>query len=393
MNKEDGGSYRNVIGLGFVSFFTDISTEMILSILPIYIIKELGGSRAVLGLIEGIAQALNYILRTISGIISDKIGRRKVVVFIGYSISNLTKPFLGFAKTWVDALVIRTADRIGKGVRTSARDALLSESISEKRLGMAFGIHRAMDQSGAVIGPLLTIIITAWIGLRYVFWLSFIPGILALLPLIFIVKEKRRKVSRRSIEYQFKQVMYREFLLLLIVVAVFAIGAYNFSFILLRSSEIGIPDSLIPLIYMIINLSHTAIAIPFGSLADKIGKRNSLLISYQTFILSTLFILLSPATFFMAIIFAIIYGIYMGTAETIQRALVAEYVSPELRGTAYGLYYIVYGSMSLIAQTFFGYLWDVSGYKYAFTYSLITSIIASFLLITLIRKKIKSNNG
>jgi len=387
LSKDDRKGYRNVIGLGFVSFFTDISTEMILSILPIYIIKELGGTKAILGLIEGIAQALNYILRTISGIISDKIGRRKIVVFIGYSISNLTKPFLGFAKTWVDALIIRAVDRIGKGVRTSARDALLSESISDKKLGTAFGIHRAMDQSGAVIGPLLTIVITAWIGLRYVFWLSFIPGILALLPLIFIVEERRRKISKKGVEYRFKQVMYREFLLLLIVVAAFAIGAYNFSFILLRSSEIGIPDSLIPLIYMIINLSHTAIAIPFGSLADKIGRRNSLFISYQTFILSTLFILFSPATFFMAIIFAIIYGIYMGTSETIQRALVAEYVSPELRGTAYGLYYIVYGSMSLVAQTIFGYLWDISGYKYAFTYSLVTSIIASLLLITLIRKK------
>ena len=178
-----------------MSFFTDISTQMVLSILPTFILSLQGASLAVLGVIEGVAEALSYALRSISRIFADRFRRRKVMVFIGYVISNVTKPFFSVAQTVFDALIIRVGDRVGKEARTSPRDVLLSESVDEKRMVAAFGLHRTLDQAGAIVGPILASSLMLFFGLtmRDIFWLSFIPGTVALLVLIVFVKEKVSK--------------------------------------------------------------------------------------------------------------------------------------------------------------------------------------------------------
>ena len=378
-SKESGvRAFRNVLALGLVSFFTDVSTEMCFSILPTFILGLPGATRAILGVIEGVAEALSYSLRAVSGVVSDRFRRRKAIVFIGYTFSNAVKPLFSVAQTTIDALIIRVSDRVGKGVRTSPRDALLSELVSEKRMGVAFGLHRTLDQLGAILGPVFASALLLLFGLtmRDVFWLSFIPGFVALLILLIFVKERVGKPKEPRLLRGMKTVLRGRFSLLLLIVGLFSIGAFNFSFVLLRAKEVGVPEALTPMVYAVINVAHTAIAIPAGLLADKIGKERALLMGYGTFFASALLLPLPLANPLYAFLIAVVYGAYVGIVETVQRALVPAYAREDLRGTAYGLYYLVAGMSFLVANTAVGTLWEHVNLTTAVSYSAITSIIA-----------------
>jgi len=374
------GELRNVVALGLVSLFTDISSEMCFSVLPIFIVREIpGATRAILGIIEGLAEALSYGLRAVSGIFSDKFRRRKAVILVGYALSTIVKPFFSVAQTTVDALMIRVGDRVGKAIRTSPRDALLSESVSEKRIGVAFGLHRTLDQLGAILGPILASAFMLFLGLtmRDVFWLSFIPGLIALLILLILVKERLGKAGGELRLLRDVEIVLRgRFPSLLLIVGLFSLGAFNFSFILLRAEEVGVPETLIPLVYAMINVAHTAIAIPAGLLSDRVGREKILLIGYGTFLASTLLILLSPGSLPFAFLIGLVYGVYVGIVETVQRALVPAYAPGELRGTAYGLYYLIVGSAFFVANAAVGALWQYAGLVTAISYSAMTSVVA-----------------
>ena len=273
--KREGSSLRNLFALGFVSFFTDMSSEMVFSILPAFLLGLPGSSRAVLGLIEGTAEALSYGLRAVSGIFSDKFRKRKLFVLVGYSLSNAVKPFFAVARVPFDVLLIRVTDRVGKGIRTSPRDALLCESVSEKRRGAAFGLHRTLDQAGAIVGPVIASAVMILLGftIRDVFWLSLIPGAIALLLILFLVKERASKsVCELHLLDGVKTVLKGNFSWLLVVVGIFSLGAFNFSFVLLNAGDAGIAASFIPLVYAAVNVAHAAVAIPAGVLSDRVGK-------------------------------------------------------------------------------------------------------------------------
>ncbi|MFQ6095224.1 MAG: MFS transporter [Candidatus Bathyarchaeia archaeon] len=380
MRKKDSraGALRNVFALGFVSFFTDISSEMCFSLLPTFILGLPGSNRAVLGIIEGVAEALSYGMRAVSGVFSDKFRRRKSVVLVGYSLSNIVKPLFAVAQTAVDALVIRVTDRVGKGVRTSPRDALLSESISGKRRGAAFGLHRTLDQTGAILGPVIASTSMLLLGLtaRDVFWLSFVPGFIALVILLFLVEERVGKpVGELKLLSGVRTVLRGGFPLLLLIVGVFSLGAFNFSFVLINALEAGVLAALIPLVYAVINISHTVIAIPAGLLSDRIGREKVLVMGYGAFLVTALLILLSPKNLFYVFLVAVVFGVYAGIVETVQRALIPEYADSSLRGTAYGLYYLVVGSAFFGANTFTGLLWESFGSSAAI-YSIISSSTA-----------------
>lgn len=377
-SKESGvRAFRNVLALGLVSFFTDVSTEMCFSILPAFILGLPGATRAILGVIEGIAEALSYILRAVAGVVSDRFRRRKVIVFIGYALSNAVKPLFSVAQIPIDALIIRVSDRVGKGVRTSPRDALLSESVSEKRMGAAFGLHRTLDQLGAILGPVFAaFMLFLGLTMRDIFWLSFIPGFVALPILLIFVKERVGKPKEPRLLRGMKSVLRGRFSVLLLIVGLFSIGAFNFSFVLLRAKEVGVPEALVPLVYAVINVAHTAIAIPAGLLADKIGKERALVMGYGTFLASALLLPLPLANSLYAFLIAVVYGAYVGIVETVQRALVPAYAREDLRGTAYGLYYLVAGMSFLVANTAVGTLWEHVNLTTAVSYSAITSIIA-----------------
>lgn len=379
--------FKNIVALGLVSLFTDMSTEMILGLYPAFIVSVLKASRTILGLTEGLAILLSYSFRLVSGLVSDVIGRRKVLVLIGYSLSNLTKPILSIASTWVEAIFVRLVDRVGKGVRTAPRDALLSESIEDVRTGIAFGIHRTLDQTGAIVGPLLAFILMPILGFRGIFLLSLLPGLAAILVLVVLVEERKTlKVKTKSYYINFKVLLRKNFLILLGILTIFSFGAFNFSFVLLRVEAMGISEVLFPLFYVLINVSHTIVGIPTGYLADKFGKEITILLGYTTFLITCLLCLSDITGILFAVLIALIYGIYIGIIETSQRAVIPEYVPENLRGSGYGVYYLLIGISSLIANSIVGLLWDTFGLKIAFEYSLITTLTSTMLLLVFIIK-------
>jgi MFS family permease len=389
--KDKGSSLRNLFALGSVSFFTDMSSEMVFSLLPAFLLGLPGSSRAILGLIEGTAEALSHALRAISGVFSDKFRKRKLFVLGGYVMSNVVKPFFAVARGPLDVFVIRVTDRVGKAIRTSPRDALLSESVSEKRRGTAFGLHRTLDQAGAIVGPLVASTTLLFLGfaIRDVFWLSLIPGVIALIIILFFVKERTSKSANEfRLLTGIRSVLKGNFSRLLIVVTIFSLGAFNFSFVLLNANEAGIVNSLIPLVYAVVNVAHTAIAIPAGALSDKIGKEKVMIIGYSVFLATDLLIFL-PTNGSVAILVAVFFGAYTGIVETVQRALIPDYVETSLRGTAYGVYYLIIGSAFFVSNAIVGSLWEYFGSSVATTYSIVTSAVAILAMILFIGKRRK----
>ncbi len=368
--------FRNVANLGVVSFFTDVSTEMILGVLPFFVITELHATKALLGLMEGAAESLNYLFRVFSGVLSDRIGRRKPLVLLGYGLSTISKPFFAVASSWSDALVVRLADRVGKGVRTAPRDALISDSVREARAGSAFGLHRSLDQLGAITGPALAFALIPMLGMRGLFWASFIPGSIALFVLAFFVRDSRGVKRSESPLKHAGRILTRRFKLFLVVLGIFALGAYNFSFILVKAGALGVDGNTIPLVYAVLNVGAVLAGLPAGILADKFGKGRLLMVGFGLFTASSLagLMITSGAVFAFAI--ALIYGLYLGTSESVQRALIPSFVPNEFKGTAYGVYYLVIAACTGVANLVFGALWDQVSMSAAFSYSLALSVAA-----------------
>ncbi len=387
--SEQSGAFRNIFALGFVSFFTDVSSEMVFSLLPTFILGLQGSSRALLGIIEGVAEALSYSMRAVSGIFSDKFKKRKALILIGYGFSNAVKPLFAVAQTAFDALTVRVADRVGKAIRTSPRDALLSESVSEKQRGTAFGLHRTLDQTGAIVGPILaSLMLVLGLTVRDIFWVSLAPGFVAVLILAFFVKEK---VGKPSGEFRFlrgvRSVLGRDFILLLLVVSVFSLGAFDFSFVLVNAEEAGLPDPLLPIVYAVVNVAHVAVAIPSGMLSDRIGKEKTLMIGYGAFLVMTLLLFAVPRSLPYAYIIGLVFGAYLGIVNTVQRAMIPRYAESGLRGTAYGLYYLTVGMAFLVANTAVGILWDHAGPSAAASYSAVLTTVAIIgMLLFIIRE-------
>jgi MFS family permease len=375
---------RNVTILGIVSFFTDFSTEMISGMLPLFIVTELGASRAILGAIEGSAELVSYGFRLISGSLSDKIRRRKIFILAGYGLSTISKPFFSVSFSWFDVLIVRISDRIGKGIRTAPRDALIADSVVEKSSGKAFGLHRTLDQSGAIAGPIAGYVLLQFLNIRDIFILSLIPGAIALIILIFFVREVITKAVTSEFRKHFLHLLKenRPFTTLLIITGIFGFGAYNFSFILLKSSELGVMESSIPLVYVTINITHTAVGIPSGIIADRIGKEKVLILGYSVLLVSSFLMILFHGNFIYAFVLASVYGLYIGITETVQRAIIPKYVDSIVRGTAYGLYNLIIGSSFFIGNIVFGYLWDTYGLTVAIAFSsvFVTTAISGMIV-------------
>jgi MFS family permease len=389
--------------MGLVSFFTDFSTEMVMSVLPLYIVKDLELSRTILGAIEGSGEFVNYIFRIPSGYISDKIGKRKILVIIGYGISTFSKPFFIFVTTFVDTIIVRIGDRIGKGIRTAPRDALIADSVDESNTGRAFGIHRTLDQIGAIIGPLFAFLMLELFGgnIQSIFLLSIIPGVISLFILIHFVKDKiigdgkiegeqgGEKLVKIAFFSNLKNLFFENkiFVYLVIIIGVFSLGAFNYSFVLLKSTDLGVEQNFVPIIYTIINITHTIIGIPAGILSDRIGKEKVVIIGFFLFVMTGLLMYISEQNNILYIIsIPLIYGLYVGISETVQRALISKYVSEYNRGTAFGFFGLIIGVCLLIGNVTFGFLWDNYDISIALLYSLSLSILAIISLFIFIKK-------
>ncbi|MEW5841283.1 MFS transporter [Nitrososphaera sp.] len=390
-NSNSGDNKKNVYALGFVSFFTDLSSEMVFGLLPLFLTGQLGISRAALGMVEGMAEMLGYTVRMGSGAMSDRMQRRKPLVVMGYSLSAAAKPLFGAAAGWADAFLVRSVDRVGKGIRTAPRDALISESAPASRVGRYFGLHRSMDQAGAIAGPALAFALFPLAGFDGIFYLSLVPGAIAVVILLLFVKDLpiakgQGKESRPSVLRNVRAVLAeRRFVFLLAIMGVFSLGAFNFSFVLVRASDIGVADSQIMLVYLAINAAHTLVGYPVGVLADRVGREKLLPAAYGAFLASAFFMLLASGTdVAQAYLLAAVYGAYVGIAETVQRAVVPRYARSEHRATAYGLYNLVVGLAFLAANVVFGLLYDGMGLAAAVAYSATTSSIAIAAMVAFI---------
>jgi MFS family permease len=388
-NIDEKEGMKNIKRLGLVSFFTDFSSEMILGILPYFVTSTLGLSRTFLGLLDGSSELSSYVFRMVSGTISDKIGKRKILVVWGYGLSTISKPFFSFANNWLDTFLIRSTDRVGKGIRTAPRDALISESVPDSKHGRAFGLHRTLDQLGAIAGPLAAFLLLQVTDIRTIFLFSLIPGVIAVLILIFFVKEKVNHKMSNSVKIfsLFGKALKnnKPFVFFLVVSGIFGAGAFNFSFVLLRSSELGVEKNFIPIVYLAINVAYTAIGFPIGVLSDKIRKEGVILISYGIFGLS-LFFMSAAYDVNTAYVIAAVFGLYLGISETVQRAIIPRFVGPELRGTAFGIYNLVSGVAFFTSNIMFGFLWDSFSLDMALWYSGMTTTIASCGLIVFMKK-------
>jgi MFS family permease len=298
------------------------------------------------------------------------------LILIGYGLSTLAKPLFAFSTTFTHAFAVRLTDRVGKGVRTSPRDTLISESVKESKSGRAFGLHRSADQVGAVIGPALAFVLLPIFGFRGVFWVSLIPGAISLLVLMFFVRDRRHHETSTTIFKSTRTVLTRRFSIYLVVMGIFALGAYNFSFVLVKAGSLGVQTGMIPLVYATLNIGTVVIGYPSGILADRHGREKLLMGGFVIFFATSLVGFWSTQGALVAFLIAFLYGTYLGISDALQRALVPSFVSSELKGTAYAVYYLVVGVGSFIANLVFGLLWDRVSASVAFGYSLILSFVA-----------------
>jgi MFS family permease len=383
------GISRNVIALGWVSFFTDLASEALYPVMPLFLVGTLGASPAILGLVDGLAEGISSGLRWLGGALSDRFARRKPFVFLGYGISAISKPVMGLAQLavgWPMFLIGRTADRFGKSLRTAARDALIADSTEAQFRGKAFGLHRAMDTCGAILGPLMTLLIVAalagigptlharWNGagtgaiaklpLGWLFLFAVVPGLISSALVLISVREIRPtgktegdapgRPGRPAIFQSFP----RPFWHLIIANAVFSLANSSDSFLLLRSGELGLGFASVVLVYALYNAVYAAAATPLGNLSDRIGRKPILACGWIVYAIVYGGLALWHSAAAPWVLLAI-YGLYQALSEGVSKAMVSDLVPSHQRAGAIGLFYTVSGFGQLLASLLAGAIWNV----------------------------------
>ncbi|MDP1758504.1 MAG: MFS transporter [Thermodesulfovibrionales bacterium] len=408
-DKKIIGLERNVFFTGLVSFFMDMSSEMIYPLVPIFLSSVLGVNKSVIGLIEGIAESTASLLKVFSGWFSDRIGKRKILLIVGYGISTLSRPIIALSTLWGHVLAFRFTDRFGKGIRGAPRDAIIAESTPHKDLGRSFGFHRGMDTLGAVIGPAIAFILLLLFtgNYRLVFWLSMIPGIIAVLIIVFFIKEqkskraenqnsdapellapgespphtggfaeeKRRPAFRANFDWRFKAFVA--------IATLFAVGNSSDVFLILKATDAGIKERQIPIIYLCFNLVYALTAIPAGILSDRIGRKRIILAGFILFgFIYWGFASASEQKHIWGLF--LLYGVFMGLTEGIQKAYLGTIIPDKFRATGYGIFNTFVGLAILPASIIAGWLWDNYGSHATFYYGSITAFLSAFLFILFI---------
>ena len=387
--------------MGLVSLFTDISSESIQSILPLFIL-EIGGSVLILGLISGITNAIANILKGITGWMSDRINKRKPFMVAGYTLSNLSKPLIGLSPSWEMVLGLKATDRVGKGLRTSSRDALISFYATKK--GKAFGLHRAMDTLGAVIGSLLAflLLLYAWSYSQIIFF-SIIPGLIAialLIPIKDVSSEVLDKKLGKKIRKETSGKIDKNFIKLIVILGVIEFASLDVVFLILRAKDYIPPDLiyLIPVFYLILNLVYTIFSPINGSLSDKIGRKPMIVIGLSILLISCVILAfpieVSLFSLVLIIVIYIMHGFYLASVDPISRAFIADLAGEEKRGRAYGYYYLSVGFISMVEALIFGYIYSVFSYTWAFIYiSILLAVCIIIFTITDFSKILKKSEA
>jgi MFS family permease len=387
---------RNVLVLSLVSFINDTSSEMIYPLLPTFLALTLGASPVAIGLIEGFAETTASLFKLYSGYLSDKFRRRKALVVFGYGLSSIVRPLLALVTSWQQVFLVRMTDRVGKGFRSSPRDALLAADIDHSQRGLAYGFHRASDNLGAVIGPVFASLLIILIAAdRYeptadeykqLFLFASIPVIVGLIVLVIFVKEDgRREIEeiRKAAPIKFSLAGFdANFRRFLVVISLFTLSNSTDAFLLLRAQSVGIAPPLLPIIWMFLHISKVLSSIIFGDLSDRIGRKPLIFSGWILYALVYLAFAFVQAPWQVWSLF-ILYGIFFGLTEGTEKALVADLVADEKRGTAFGLYNLAFGITVFPASLIFGAVWTYFGVVTAFVVSAVISIIAALLFLTI----------
>lgn len=385
---------RNVIAIGLVSLLNDASSEIIYPLLPVFLATTLGASARAIGIIEGLAESMSSLLKLFAGYLSDRLEKRKLLVVAGYSLASLVRPLLAFAQTWPQVLGIRLADRVGKGFRAAPRDAMIADTVQADQRGIAFGFHRAMDHGGALIGPLLAYLLVALLvsgasptnaEFSRIFLLASIPALLAVIVAIFFMREspiqrpsgaELPKLSLRGFDSNFKR--------FLLVLALFTLSNSSDSFLILRAMDAGFSVLLIPLLWAAHHGTKVLSSLFAGDLSDRLGRKRLIVSGWILYAAVYAGFAFATEASSLWVLF-LIYGIYFGLVEGAEKALVADLVRPEQRGTAYGLYNLAFGVTVFPASLLMGMIWDWQGPAAAFLVSAGMGATAAVLLLIFVK--------
>jgi len=386
---------RNVVTIGLVSLLNDASSEIIYPLLPVFLANSLGASARAIGIIEGLAESTASLLKLFAGYLSDRLAKRKFLVVAGYSLASVVRPLLAFAQTWTQVLAIRLTDRVGKGIRTAPRDAMIADTVSVEQRGIAFGFHRAMDHGGAVIGPLVGYVLVLIFVTKAssptagefskIFLAASVPALIAVLVAIFFMRESPvhpwpdsqvTTLSLRGFDSNFKR--------FLLVLALFTLSNSSDSFLILRATESGVSVVMVPLLWAAHHGSKVLSSLFGGDLSDRLGRKRLIVSGWILYAAVYAGFAFATQTISLWILF-LVYGIYFGLSEGAEKALVADLVRPEQRGTAYGLYNLAFGVTVFPASFLMGMIWDWKGPAVAFLVSAAMGATAAVLLLLFVR--------
>ncbi len=379
-NERIFGLERNAFFTGLTSFFTDTSTKMVYSVMPLFLLS-MGASKTTISLIEGLAESTASLLKAVSGYWSDKIGKNKPFMVIGYGITSLVTPFYAWARVPVQILLLRFLERIGKGLRAAPRDSLISGSSQQNEAGKVFGFQKAMDNSGAIAGPLIAFILLSVFPLNYtnIFLLATIPAIFGVLTVVIFIREAKAG-KREPVEQISFTRLPKKFYFFLVIIFVFTLGNSADALLLVKTSETGIDTSFIPFVYMIFNTVSVLLAVPAGKLSDRIGREKMIIPGF--FVYAIVYFLFGRFNSIGAFIcLFILYGLYSALTDGSQKAMISDIVSKDLKGTGFGIYHAVLGITLLPASLIAGLLYDKVNANAPFYFGSLMAFIAALLMI------------
>ena len=389
-NKKIFGFSPNVFYTGIVSFLTDTSVKMVYSVMPMFLLS-IGASKTSLSLIEGIAESTASLLKAFSGYWSDKIGKNKPFMLIGYGLSALVMPLYAAVVSPLHVLLLRFTERLGKGIRTAPRDSLVAGSVEKNETGKSFGLHKAMDNSGAILGPLLAFLILSMKpdDFRFIFLLAGIPGILGVIVLIFGIKEAKKNKESLLQKFRFQDYPKR-FYLFLGIIFIFTLGNSTDALLIVKANEVGIKVTFIPLVYLISSVVSVFLAIPLGTLSDKIGREKLLIFGFMVYAVVYFGFGITGDIYTIIALFGL-YGVYSASTDGIQKALVSDFTDRNKKGTAMGLYNALLGVTLLPASLIAGVLYDKVNSSIPFYFGATTAVISAILMVIFVVTKPKVN--
>jgi len=384
MQRYFGGLSRNTFLLALSSLFSDVSTEMLYPVLPVFLTQVLHASGSIVGLVDGSAQAMQNIVQGFSGAISDRLQRRKPIALIGYLLAACAKPLMGLATVWQALLGARLLDRLGAGIRSAPRDALVASSVDERDRGRAFGLEGLGDNAGAFLGPLVALFLlyVLHFKLRSIFYLAIIPGLLAFLMVLLVTEQRATVAAKSKIDVNFSQ-FPRRYWNYLVATALFVAGNSSNAFLILQTRDVGVSLETTILIYAVFNLVAALMSYPAGALSDRWGRRNILLAAIAVFFVAYLGFALTRNILLIGTLF-VLYGLYQGAFRAVGKALASDLVPQHLRASGVGWYSTTVGLSQLVASVAAGLLWDRIGHAAVFYFGALFAAVGIIALLALV---------